>query len=119
MRGNKPTRARPAAAGPCGFTLQPRLRRRATETRANGCEVDLARTPAHCGRCGAPARRASAPAAPPAARCDDRVRNGTETDVDCGGSCARCALCQSCTVGSDCASGTWAHGRRAAPSART
>ncbi|HMU40463.1 MAG TPA: fibrinogen-like YCDxxxxGGGW domain-containing protein, partial [Pseudomonadota bacterium] len=28
--------------------------------------------------------------------------NGTETDVDCGGSCKPCALSQGCSIGADC-----------------
>jgi len=37
--------------------------------------------------------------------CTDGVRNGTETDVDCGGSCPPCALGKSCSVAADCATG--------------
>jgi len=38
-----------------------------------------------------------------AASCSDGVKNGSETDKDCGGSCAqRCAVNQSCTQNSDC-----------------
>jgi endoglucanase len=36
---------------------------------------------------------------PPASSCTDGVRNGTETGVDCGGSCAACAPVASCTDG--------------------
>ena len=36
--------------------------------------------------------------------CDDGVQNGTETDVDCGGTCGACDLEQSCVENSDCAS---------------
>ncbi|MBK8252007.1 MAG: DUF4215 domain-containing protein [Polyangiaceae bacterium] len=42
------------------------------------------------------------------AACDDTVKNGTETDVDCGGSCAptqKCADTQACAVPEDCVSG--------------
>jgi hypothetical protein len=38
---------------------------------------------------------------PPA--CDDGVRNGDETDVDCGGPCARCSVGGSCGAATDCA----------------
>src|SRR4051812_7645425 len=39
--------------------------------------------------------------------CSDTVRNGTEADVDCGGSCAaKCAAYKHCTAGCDCASGS-------------
>ncbi len=37
--------------------------------------------------------------------CHDGVKNGTETDVDCGGSCAPCDAGRSCASGSDCTSG--------------
>jgi hypothetical protein len=40
------------------------------------------------------------------ASCDDQRRNGTETDIDCGGSqCQRCLVGNACLTGSDCASG--------------
>ncbi len=38
--------------------------------------------------------------------CDDGIKNGNETDVDCGGSCgATCANDRSCQGNGDCASG--------------
>ncbi len=37
--------------------------------------------------------------------CDDDVKNGDETDVDCGGSCGPCLVGRDCTVGGDCTSG--------------
>jgi hypothetical protein len=36
--------------------------------------------------------------------CSDGVRNGDETDVDCGGSCGACAVDRACTVAADCVS---------------
>jgi hypothetical protein len=42
----------------------------------------------------------------PAASCSDRQKNGSETDVDCGGSaCAGCARLLRCASTRDCASG--------------
>lgn len=38
--------------------------------------------------------------------CRDGVKNGTETDVDCGGTCPRCATGRTCSVANDCQSGT-------------
>ena len=41
------------------------------------------------------------------ASCTDKVKNGDETDEDCGGAtCAKCALGKECKVNGDCASGT-------------
>jgi len=37
--------------------------------------------------------------------CSDVVKNGAESDVDCGGACAACATGKSCIEGSDCLSG--------------
>jgi hypothetical protein len=34
--------------------------------------------------------------------CANRARDGDETDVDCGGSCAPCAGCRRCTGDADC-----------------
>jgi hypothetical protein len=43
---------------------------------------------------------------PPNTRCDDGTRNGSETDIDCGGPvCSACANGKTCSVGSDCQSG--------------
>jgi hypothetical protein len=46
--------------------------------------------------------------------CDDQVQNGTETDVDCGGTAAgcatRCAQGKKCVANGDCASGFCADG---------
>ncbi|HEY5946852.1 MAG TPA: hypothetical protein VIV40_15220 [Kofleriaceae bacterium] len=41
----------------------------------------------------------------PAATCFDRMRNGDETDVDCGGACEACASGFACAAASDCESG--------------
>ncbi len=40
------------------------------------------------------------------ASCFDHVKNGTETDIDCGGNCQACNIGQQCAVGGDCVSGT-------------
>jgi hypothetical protein len=57
----------------------------------------------------------SSPPAPPT--CLDLVRNGAETDVDCGGpACLACTTGQLCAANRDCASGTCgAAGRCLAP----
>lgn len=37
-----------------------------------------------------------------AASCKDGKKNGSETDIDCGGACSPCALGKACLVGNDC-----------------
>lgn len=44
------------------------------------------------------------------ATCFDHVRDGSETDVDCGGYCAPCAQDEACRISRDCASGRCAEG---------
>lgn len=44
---------------------------------------------------------ADAPACQPT--CSDGAQNGAETDVDCGGRCAPCAVGQACASSADCA----------------
>ncbi len=40
---------------------------------------------------------------PAAPTCTDRIANGTETDIDCGGMCpAKCAAKKGCLLGKDC-----------------
>jgi hypothetical protein len=47
--------------------------------------------------------------APPS--CTDGMKNGNETDVDCGGSCAqKCATGQMCLAGADCVNGVCSGG---------
>ncbi|MEM9069712.1 MAG: hypothetical protein AAGE52_14465 [Myxococcota bacterium] len=40
-----------------------------------------------------------------AGSCDDGVRNGSETDIDCGGTCDACANFLACETSDDCQSG--------------
>jgi hypothetical protein len=42
--------------------------------------------------------------------CSDGKQNGSESDVDCGGACPRCADRKNCKTRSDCASGLCAGG---------
>lgn len=68
-------------AGPC------------KDTKACAANVDC--ESAHCvnNACAAPT-------------CDDQIKNGGETDTDCGGSCtARCAATKGCSVNADCIDG--------------
>jgi hypothetical protein len=43
-----------------------------------------------------------------ASQCSDHQKDGTETDVDCGGAntCSRCALGKACLANSDCVAGS-------------
>jgi hypothetical protein len=41
----------------------------------------------------------------PSATCSDGIKDGGETDVDCGGSCPSCAMGQACQSNSDCITG--------------
>ncbi|MBL8951862.1 MAG: peptidase, partial [Myxococcaceae bacterium] len=39
--------------------------------------------------------------------CSNGIEDGTESDIDCGGSCpTKCGLHRACAVGADCTSGT-------------
>ena len=51
------------------------------------------------GVCDAISGKCAAPS------CTDKVQNGGETDVDCGGSCPACADGKKCSKGADCSSG--------------
>ncbi len=48
--------------------------------------------------------------------CSDGVKNGNETDVDCGGSCPACPMGDTCGVDTDCQSAVCSAGTCAAPS---
>src|SRR5258707_3416560 len=39
------------------------------------------------------------------ATCHDSAKNGSESDVDCGGSCEHCPIGKDCQAGTDCGSG--------------
>ncbi len=54
------------------------------------------------GAAGGTTGDAATPPPDGASSCDDNVRDGSETDVDCGGSCRPCALAQKCAADSDC-----------------
>lgn len=43
---------------------------------------------------------------PAPATCSDHTKNGNETDADCGGDCAPCAVGQVCASNTDCTSGS-------------
>ena len=38
--------------------------------------------------------------------CGDGIKNGTETDVDCGGTCPKCVISKACASNGDCLNDT-------------
>lgn len=52
----------------------------------------------------------------PAASCFDRVQNGNESDIDCGGDCRSCKGDEACTFASDCETAACDGGTCRAPS---
>jgi hypothetical protein len=63
-------------------------------------------TPCAEGQCRSPI---------PSPACDDRVLDGDETDVDCGGSCAACPPGASCKAAKDCQAPGCTDGKCIAP----
>src|SRR5262245_10430595 len=53
---------------------------------------------------GKPASDAGSDQAP-APTCSDGIKNGAESDTDCGGTCAACADGAGCAAAGDCTSG--------------
>ena len=50
------------------------------------------------------------PPPPPASPCLDGIRNGSESDIDCGGTCPRCLNGRSCGDRNDCSSALCSNG---------
>jgi hypothetical protein len=67
--------------------------------------LGLAKTAAKKGKGKKRKRPANRPfvSPPPAPSCADGVKNGSESDVDCGGGCKRCTPGQTCGTRNDCA----------------
>lgn len=84
-----------------------------TDNRKNGSETAVDCGGATCAKC-APGLTCLAPSDCVSsvctggicaqALCFDSVKNGTETDIDCGGTCPKCNVGQTCAVPTDCAS---------------
>jgi hypothetical protein len=89
-----------ADAGACGCA--------AGQVDCGGTCADLASDPMNCGACGMMCQPGGACVSgacmQPPVSCTDGMRNGAETDVDCGGSCAPCAIGKQCAASSDCQS---------------
>jgi hypothetical protein len=71
---------------------------------ADGC-TGLDTDPNNCGACGNVCRSGAcvSGACVVPASCTNQIQDGTESDVDCGGTCAACADGKRCQTGSDCA----------------
>jgi hypothetical protein len=103
--------------GVCDATTKKCLGPTCTDTLKNGTETDIdcgGTCPNKCGDakgCLVPGDCATGFCDPTskkcgAAACGDSLKDGTETDVDCGGTCpGKCADAKGCLVGTDCASG--------------
>lgn len=66
---------------------------------AGGC-VDVTTSDTHCGTCGNKCLLGACLAGK--CHCEDGVKSGSESDVDCGGSCLPCAAGKACQSSSDC-----------------
>jgi cohesin domain-containing protein len=79
----------------------------------DGCETPLD-TAANCGACAnacAPGATCTGGACVSTSSCTDGVKDGSETDVDCGGGvCPACPIGKSCLVNGDCQSQTCSGG---------
>jgi hypothetical protein len=82
----------------------------------NGCETNLNNDPNHCGTCTTVCSSGICSNATCAsATCFNLVLDGTETDVDCGGSCPPCQNGKLCTANTDCVSNVCSLGICAPP----
>ena len=77
---------------------------------ANGCETNVFNDRGNCGACGSVCPTgdncmAGSCINPVHATCTDGIKNGQETDVDCGGpQCPACQTGKACLVNGDCVS---------------
>jgi hypothetical protein len=118
----------------CGFTTPGQCGSQCTDTKMNGAETDVdcgGGTCAKCvdqKKCTAGSDCASNVCASQgcglfcsedrcqAPTCSDGAKNGTETDIDCAGSCsAKCGPTKACGGNADCASGSCTAGKCDAP----
>jgi hypothetical protein len=86
----------------CAQFCQPGL------SNCNGVCVNLLTDPENCGACGhscPPGYQCIAGQCSEAAYCWDGLKNGQETDVDCGGTCPQCSNGRACLCDADCRDG--------------
>lgn len=101
-----PTDARAMDAGEAGADSGSDASADAGADLGAGDSPDAADAPAEASADASADALSDLPASDVMPTCDDRVRNGTETDVDCGGSnCSRCSNERVCVRPSDCFSG--------------
>ena len=72
----------------------------------DGCEIAFATDAKNCGSCGNTCPSGMCVSGVCASvSCTDGIKNGSESDIDCGGGCGKCADGKSCGAGADCSSG--------------
>ncbi|MFT3769699.1 MAG: putative metal-binding motif-containing protein [Minicystis sp.] len=82
----------------------------------NGCEALPCANGQHCSTAAQCASGVCTNGFCSSPVCTDGVQNGSETAVDCGGSCSPCAAGQTCNAAGDCVSGVCTGGVCQAPS---
>ena len=80
------------------------------------CSITVAYQPGICQTCDSSACINGICQGP---TCSDQQRNGTETDVDCGGTCGACGDGKTCSVNTDCQSNVCGAGGICQPAACT
>ncbi len=80
------------------------------------CSGGGAFIPRHDGGVGSDGGGGGGDLAMLSASCGNGVKDGKDTDVDCGGNCSPCADGKTCTLGGDCADQVCLNGHCSAPS---
>jgi len=116
-RRRRSARARASTRAPM-FITAARVRRSARAQRPASRESARHTSPPGRASSNRPGNDTPPADNPPAPTCTDGVKNGAETDVDCGGgTCPACANGKTCLAGTDCASGVCTNGVCVAPAA--
>jgi putative metal-binding protein len=112
----KPNGAASCATGTCALTACNAGFFDCDGSPQNGCEALPCSDGGHCttdAQCASGTCQNGFCATP---SCSDQIKNGTETSVDCGGSCPPCNAGQGCSIDADCLGGVCAGGACQAPS---